>query len=366
MLLKRRDGSTLAATVNAHTGRVLTQNMLPLEVLQVGPPPPPPYPWPHKSTRTSPAAAPAFTRCEGELRHRFATAIFSLVQGFGFNPKPSSCQALDVPRTARSRRFIWSSSSRNVNCVLHAFHCQVLEVPRTVREGAAEQHLFLLVGRPPAAGGAPAVSVLPDTEAACAAAAAAAPAMTFWQADRASGATVCAPSGFRVSRLGGDAANVHHAHLVSSPFQRQTARVSMAGELRGWGLGGGLQAEERWAAGRPAAAPALLAVVPRSPGEPLHTAAKASLCWRFVVSVFPIASTDCKCPAYPVPLMKPACTALHLSRGAVLASWHGVPQPGALRRVPLLFTAPSYPTTTPMPVLTVAERSEASWASFWR
>ena len=46
------------------------------------------------------------------------------------------------------------------------------------------------------------------------------------------------------------------------------------GVLRGWGLDGALRPQERWSAARPAAAPALLAAVPRAPGEPLHTAAK--------------------------------------------------------------------------------------------
>jgi len=234
-----------------------------------------------------------------------------------------------VPRTARSRRSIRSSSSRNVTCVLHTFHGQVLEVPRTVREGATEQHLFLLVGQPPAAGGAPAVSVLPDTEAARAAADAAAPAMTFWQADRASGATAQNPKTLRVLRLGGNAGNVQHAHLVSSPIQRQTALMSVAGELRGWGLDAGLQAEERWAAGRPAAAPALLAVVPRSPGEPLHTAAKVSLC---CLSLFN-RQHEWQISRMPSTLDETRVQSLNLSRGAVFASWQGVPQPGALRRV---------------------------------
>ncbi len=199
-----------------------------------------------------------------------------------------------------------------------------------MREGAAEQHLFLLVGQPPAAGGAPAVSVLPDTEAARAAADAAAPAMTFWQADRASGATVCAPAGFRVLRSGGDAGNVQPAHLVSSPIQRQTARMSVAGELRGWGLDAGLQPEERWRAGRPTAAPALLAVVPRSPGEPLHTAAKVSLC---CLSLFN-RQHGWQMSRIPSTLDETRDQSLRLSRGAVLASWQGVPQPGAVRRVP--------------------------------
>ncbi len=50
--------------------------------------------------------------------------------------------------------------------------------------------------------------------------------------------------------------------------------VATAGALRGWGLDSGLRAEARWAAARPAVAPALLAVLQRPAAEPLHAATK--------------------------------------------------------------------------------------------
>ena len=66
---------------------------------------------------------------------------------------------------------------------------QVLPHPQPLREGATEQQVYLL---PPCggleAGPGPAAGVLPDSAAARELAAAAAPAMSFWRADRATGA----------------------------------------------------------------------------------------------------------------------------------------------------------------------------------
>ena len=76
---------------------------------------------------------------------------------------------------------------------------QVLQLPETLREGAAEQHVHLLIPRqdpgdqrdPGPGVGIPAAAVLPGTAAARAAAAAAAPTLAFWQADTATGDRRC-------------------------------------------------------------------------------------------------------------------------------------------------------------------------------
>jgi hypothetical protein len=69
---------------------------------------------------------------------------------------------------------------------------QVLTLPQPLREGAAEQQVHLLPPCGGLEGGAPpAAGVLPDSAAARELAAAAAPAMSFWRADRATGA--CMP-----------------------------------------------------------------------------------------------------------------------------------------------------------------------------
>lgn len=89
---------------------------------------------------------------------------------------------------------------------------QVLEVPTPLKEGVAEQQVYLL-GSCAAAGGAPpATAVLPDTPTARAAAVATAPSMSFWRADAATGAapidilprfaaSVCAASHVHNARL---------------------------------------------------------------------------------------------------------------------------------------------------------------------
>jgi hypothetical protein len=66
---------------------------------------------------------------------------------------------------------------------------QVMALPQPLREGATEQQVYLLLPCSGLDGGAgSAAGVLPDSAAARELAAAAAPAMSFWRADRATGA----------------------------------------------------------------------------------------------------------------------------------------------------------------------------------